>query len=121
MGLQVTSFCYGPTLLLAPQLKPSIRQSRLKSNIVHLAQKISKTPLHSHVRYVIFEVMAVRADTGEESDIPYVRYTLGPGEVTEADAAGPGSGLAPAATAASNAAGGGAGAGAGGAAMDSSA
>jgi ubiquitin-activating enzyme E1 len=95
LGIEPSNFCYGATPLWGPMLKPAAKRERTKANIVHLAQKLSKSALHAHVRYITIEVMGTRVSDGEDVDLPYIRYKLGPGEIAEADAQGAGAGTGP--------------------------
>ena len=95
LAMEPSSFCYGATLLMGPGVKPKEKRERLKANVVHLAQRLSKEALHAHVRYIVLEVMGNRLSDMEDVDLPRIRYRLGAGEVAEADAVGVAAGVQP--------------------------
>ncbi|KAI9893132.1 MAG: E1 ubiquitin-activating protein [Vezdaea aestivalis] len=74
-GLDITMISSGVSLLYASFYPASKLKDRLPLKLSELAEKISRTPIPSHQKNVIFEITA-DDQTGEDVEIPYVMVKL---------------------------------------------
>jgi ubiquitin-activating enzyme E1 len=73
-GLHISMLSCGVAILFSGWLAPKKAAERRATPLTELAQSIGKIQLTEKDRYLVFEVMTEDASTGEEVEVPYVRY-----------------------------------------------
>ena len=88
LGVSVQMVSFGTSILYAFYTKPALRNERLKRGLANLAETVSKQALPRYARFLTLEVVCIDPDSGEEVELPCVRYRLGPAEIAVAVAEG---------------------------------
>ncbi|KAF6002095.1 E1 ubiquitin-activating protein [Cyanidiococcus yangmingshanensis] len=73
-GLHISMLSCGVAILFSGWLAPKKAAERRATPLTELARTIGKIQLTEKDRYLVFEVMAEDASSGEEVEVPFVRY-----------------------------------------------
>jgi ubiquitin-activating enzyme E1 len=74
LGLHISMMSCGVAILFSGWLAPKKAAERRATPLTELAQAVGKIQLTDKDRFLVFEVMAEDASTGEEVEVPFVRY-----------------------------------------------
>ncbi|KAK4534451.1 hypothetical protein CDCA_CDCA02G0476 [Cyanidium caldarium] len=73
-GLTLTMLSCGVAILYSGWLAPKKAAERRAMRMVEVARSVGKLEVRDTDKYLVFEVMAEDAQSGEEVEVPYVRY-----------------------------------------------
>ncbi|VDM30197.1 unnamed protein product [Hydatigera taeniaeformis] len=73
--LEITMLSQDVSMLYSFFMPPNKRNERLKMQMPHLVETVSKKRIPAHVNALVFELCATDLD-GEDVEVPYVRYVL---------------------------------------------
>lgn len=75
-GLELSMLSSGVTILYSDFMDPKRRNERLKMSLDTLVQTVTKKAIPIEQKYLIFELIVNDVDSGDEVDVPYLRYRL---------------------------------------------
>lgn len=75
-GLEMSMLCAGVTVLFSEFFDVKKRKERTNMTLEDLVKNVMKKEIPSNQKYIIFQVMVTDAETYEDVDVPYLRYSL---------------------------------------------
>ena len=75
-GLELSMLSSGVSILYSDFMNRKKLEERRNMPIKHIAELVSKKRFHDAQRFVIFEVIAIDKESGNEVELPYLRFRL---------------------------------------------
>ena len=75
-GLELSMLSSGVTILFSDFMDRKKMAERRVMTLPKLVEAVAKKEIPANQKYVIFELIANDAETGEEVEVPYLRYRI---------------------------------------------